>query len=250
MASIEFIAKRIEGKKKELAKLESKLERIQKAAATNWTVNPYYYSEYDMKWAIKDIAAAKEAIAEYEAQLDKENNKAASRNVPAITKFLDAWKARATEWYMKRKEAYPEALNEYRKAYYESEYYKHLNDWPWKRDNTEEWKLLDKGERVRTKAFKEKWGDIEELLNKACGFDKAVDTMLMNEYNAKYDRMLDEVIHITGTIADASELEIAPTGELNGFIKGEKGTAKILTYSAGGWNIQCFHFRTNITKVA
>ena len=45
MASIEFITQRIEGKKKEIAKLESKLSRIEKAKASNWENNPYYYGE-------------------------------------------------------------------------------------------------------------------------------------------------------------------------------------------------------------
>lgn len=54
---------------------------------------------------------------------------------------------------------------------------------------------------------------------------------------------------ITGEIKDATALTIAETGELNGYIVGEAGTAKINTFSAGGWNIQCFHYRTQIKKI-
>lgn len=37
--------------------------------------------------------------------------------------------------------------------------------------------------------------------------------------------------------------------KLNGYIKGNAGTAKLNTIGAGWYNIQRFHFRTLITKV-
>ena len=36
---------------------------------------------------------------------------------------------------------------------------------------------------------------------------------------------------------------------VNGIIIGEKGKAKVQTFSAGGWNIQCFHYRTRVDRV-
>ena len=89
MASIEYIKNRIEGAKKNISKLEAKLARIEKAQATNWEVNPYYYHENDLKWTKKDLEAAKASLAKYEAELETANDKAMSRNVPAITEFLD-----------------------------------------------------------------------------------------------------------------------------------------------------------------
>ena len=96
MASIEFITKRIEGKKKEIAKLESKLARIEKAAASNWENNPYYYNESDLKWTTRDLEDARAALADYEKKFAAETDKAASRNVPAIIEFLEGWKKRVT----------------------------------------------------------------------------------------------------------------------------------------------------------
>lgn len=58
MASIEFLTKRIEGKQAEIKKLAAKMSRIEKAAATNWEVNPYCYNESDKKWCAKHIAIA------------------------------------------------------------------------------------------------------------------------------------------------------------------------------------------------
>lgn len=250
MASMEFIQKRIEGKEKELDKLTKKLARIRKAEAGNWeTDNPYYYNEYDLKWCLRDIEAARIALDDYKAQLTDEQNKAASRNVPAITAFLDAWKARCTEWYARRYDAWKVACTEHRKAIGESEYTKHLNDWRWKRENAEKWDRINREYREAEKEFKQEWAGIAKLAHSEEGFEKAVQKMLDADYRAKYDWMLDQVIGITGEITDASCLTVAETGELNGHITGEKGTAKINTFSAGGWNIQCFHYRTQVKKI-
>ena len=101
MASIEFIKKRIDGKNKEIAKLEKKLERIRKVEASGWDddKNPYYYSESDLKWTIRDLEEAKEALAKWEADLATAMEKAASRNVQAIIQFLEMWKERCFKFY-------------------------------------------------------------------------------------------------------------------------------------------------------
>ena len=93
MASIEFINKRIAGKEKEISKLEKKLERIEKAEATGWEVNPYYYDERDKRWTLKDLEAAHAALDNYKAELQAAQEKAASRDVEAILTFLENWKA-------------------------------------------------------------------------------------------------------------------------------------------------------------
>lgn len=84
MASIEFIQKRIEGKEKEITKLHKKLDRIHKAQATNWEVNPYWYSERDVVITEKEIARATEDLERYKTRLTAETEKANSRNIQVI----------------------------------------------------------------------------------------------------------------------------------------------------------------------
>ena len=69
---------------------------------------------------------------------------------------------------------------------------------------------------------------------------------LDKEADAKYDDIVNRTIELVGKIIDASNLSIGMKGDLNGVIEGEKGKAKVETIGAGGYNIQCFHFRTLI----
>lgn len=75
-----------------------------------------------------------------------------------------------------------------------------------------------------------------------------LEEILLKDCKARYFELVDEVTKYTGIITDAQGLKIK-AGELNGIIIGEKGKAKVLTFSAGGWNIQCFHYRTKVSKV-
>ena len=76
-----------------------------------------------------------------------------------------------------------------------------------------------------------------------------LDQHLQIEAENKYDNIVNRAVEITGKILDATDLSIGSTGELNGIIVGENGKAKIETIGAGGYNIQCFHFRTLIHKI-
>ena len=72
---------------------------------------------------------------------------------------------------------------------------------------------------------------------------------LNEEANRKYDFIIERTNAIVGEITDASGLSIGSKQDLNGFIVGTRGTAKVQTIGAGGYNIQCFHFRTLINAV-
>lgn len=245
MASIEFINKRIEGKRKEIEKLEKKLDRIRKAEATNWEVNPYYYSESDLKWTLKDLDSAKEALSGYEKDLSTATDKAQSRNVPAITEFLDNWYNRMMQMYTEAVPKYLEAKKAYYKA--DSEYCDWFNHGGW-RASKEERKAKDQEHRNLRKQFNEKWGWIAQYMYIDTLETEKLERDLKNEYNRKYDFIIERTNEIVKVITDASGLYIGSKGDLNGYIIGTNGTAKVQTIGAGGYNIQCFHFRTLINR--
>ena len=78
--------------------------------------------------------------------------------------------------------------------------------------------------------------------------EEKLEEILLKDCKARYFELVNQVAEITGIITDATDLTIT-AGELNGIIIGEQGKAKVQTFSAGGWNIQCFHYRTRVDEV-
>jgi hypothetical protein len=258
MASTDFINKRIAGKEKELEKLNKKLERIRKVEAQGWEdPNPYYYSAHDLKYTLRDIEEAQKALENYKSQLAAEQEKAASRNVPVIIEFLNNWRDKTIEFYtLKFKEYYDEkqlvkelynkedrvAYNTakdifHKKCYGYYERVNFINRWG-KPDHTD--KKVKDGEYEWLKPYINE-STLDEALAK---FKKDID----KEWIRKYDFIIERTNAIVGQITDASNLKIGAKHDLNGFIIGTKGTAKVQTIDAGGYNIQCYHFRTLINK--
>lgn len=260
MASIEFLQRRISGKQTEIEALQKKLGRIMKAKESNWEKNPYYYSERDLKYVELDIEEAQEALDRYQSQLASENEKAASRNIPVIIEFLDQWKERVESYYLDQSfPEYVEELKEYYRLDHEYTDWYNSSGFRTRRNNPEEYKRkTDEHGKIRDE-FRSKWNFITPYVERngsnpdgSGRYEFNTDKLrkeLDQEANAKYDFIVDRTNAIVGTITDASDLRIGAKGDLNGLIYGTKGTAKVKTVGAGGYNIQCFHFRTLITPV-
>jgi len=83
--------------------------------------------------------------------------------------------------------------------------------------------------------------------------------IITEEKKRKYEDLVNRVTQITGNITDVSNLKIGnQNGELNGYIIGESGKARVETISAGGYNQnivvnskhgQKFHFRVLVTAI-
>lgn len=254
MASIEFIEKRIEGKRKEVDKLQKKLERIEKAEASGWKNNPYYYTASDKKFTVRDLEKAQNDLETYKAELIKANEKAESRNVKAIIEFLEIWKTHVNNFYETMFEKYKVAYKEYCEE--DRKYCEWFNHGGWKDPNKKE---IESEHRKATKKFHETWSFIDRYLDRKLNQERTAYELVLNkekltkelenEANAKYDDIIQRTNEIAGKITDASALSVGEKGELNGYIIGERGTARVNTIGAGGYNIQCFHFRTLVHKL-
>lgn len=278
MATVEFITKRIEGKQKEISKLQKKLERIRKVEAQNWEdPNPYYYSKDDLKWCLKDLEEAEAGLKKYQAELQVLVEKASSRNVKVIIDFLEDWKHQVHDWYMEAITEYFEAratlkelqnrrssfrwgTPEYEEAdeaviAFHAEYQKNVNGeleeqevTEWRYSYKEHKNILCKVKKnVKVKEGKWEYAKgyfLKDLIEAELKLNKD----LCAEATAKYDDIIERTNAVVGEITDASNLTCNAKGNLDGFIIGTRGKAMVETIGAGGYNIQCYHFRTLIHK--
>ena len=165
------------------------------------------------------------------------------------------WKERVEKYYLDCFEQYGTEYLAYRKE--DKEYSAWLNREGFKlrRDNRAEYDRISKEHKEKENAFRSRWNFITPYVEwkwnaentpvKTFDLEK-LRKMLEREADAKYDFIIERTNAITGKITDATNLSVGGKGDLNGYIIGEKGTAKVNTIGAGGHNIQCFHFRTLI----
>ena len=263
------MAMRMDTLKDRISKAEEKISKKQntvtkkqgwiekrRANIDNLTAQERRWEEIEIENLMEDvdrlegeIKEAKASLEKYQAQLTAELEKAASRNVTVILEFLENWKRNVMEWYAGRFDRYLVALEEYyAKSREHADWFNHGG---WRQENAKE---IDKAYRAYEKDFRRKWNDIErycipqynpETRQYVRAFDSnRLQKELDAEANAKYDDIIERTNAICGKITDARGLWIGNKGDLDGIIVGERGTAKVQTIGAGGYNIQCFHFRT------
>lgn len=271
MATIAFITKRIDGKEKEVERLRKKIARIEEAEASGWEKNPYFYSDSDLRSARQDLDEAIKGLEKYRADLAAAEAAARSRNVPAILEFLEGWKQRNLEFYGKGlKEAFQErdAIRELRRSIqyggplqYGDDGYEEICEEIKAREKAYsvnlkgEWRTvtgqLANGRKVTTceKVSDGKWEYVCHYMRSS--YEESMERLqelLDREADRKYDFIIFRTANIVGEITDASYLHIGEKGDLNGYIIGTQGSANVQTIGAGGYNIQCFHFRTLINR--
>ena len=71
----------------------------------------------------------------------------------------------------------------------------------------------------------------------------ATEKDLIDERNRKSDVITRRILSKVGKVSRTSGLEIGLDGNINGFVRGEKGSVEIRSVLAGGWNIQRLHSR-------
>lgn len=195
------------------------------------------------------------------------------RNIKAINDFLEIYRARAQKFYKNM-------LDEFFKEVPEQTKYRLFirnKGWAVKQEDydraikaiNEFNAKLNKERRVDGSChtgYSEpywvigKWNPIQRYAllaydSKTCTWDRAkmeaeIAIELEDDIQAKYDRIVARASKVVGDITNASGLSVADTGELNGLVEGTLGSCTIKTISAGGYNIQCFHFRVLVRKVA
>lgn len=240
--------------------------------------------EWDIKWKISDIESAKgnlkdaeRILSGWEYKLEEELRKDSflENNTPQIIKdFLQEWKDKVYKWHIKRYEDYIELKQELAEREYEArlecakttpEYAEYLDE---NGEVKNYWKDLHNlyPTNIMDKYLKDRELDYKNIKSRLFNFagttilkmaefrnenDRLtwLEKTLQEEKRAKMLDLIHRINDVIGAITDASGLSISPKGNLDGIIIGEKGKAKVETIGAGGYNIQCFHYRTLVNKL-
>ena len=198
----------------------------------------------------RDIRDIQGSLNKYQAELTVAIEKANSRNIQPILDCLAYWRERVTEWYQETFVKYPEWTDEWHTA--DKEYYDYVNSHyiPYsQRKTNEEYLNAEKKRKQARDLYNSRAGHLFPYIERgAFNWDKLAKD-LQRESDTKYDDIIERTNAIVGEITDATGLYVGVKGELNGIVIGTRGTAKVETVDAGGYNIQCHHFRTLIHKI-
>ena len=227
--------------------------------------------------AERKLKEAKRALSGWQAELDEKvgEDDLLEANAPEIIKtFLDGWKSRSISYYTEKFDRYCELreylrereldarrealrtlpeLEEARKIYdgREPNEYDLHNLSP--REAVEAF-LCFKGlgynqiqERLRYNAdsIVTRMLDIRDPKARLAWLEKEME----QEKREKLLDLVQRMMKVVGRITDAGHLSIGPKGDINGYIQGTEGKASVETIGAGGYNVQCYHFRTLIHEI-
>lgn len=256
------------------AVLKKHREQLAKLIAKGADSFDIHIKEGDIKSATEKLAEAREILGNWKAKLDERISTDAylEANAPEILKtFLEGWKQQAIVYYREKRvrflkfrsdlrqrerEARLEALNALPELERQREILKgrELSDYDlanlWPRKAVDAFleerglgyrqiqkKLAETGDAVTFRLV-----EIRDEAEREAWLEKEMEA----EKRAKLLDLIARINKVVGTITDASGLYIGNNGEINGIILGTEGKAKVETIGAGGYNIQCFHFRTLI----
>lgn len=247
-------------------------EQLAKMIAKGADAHDIRYKRSAIEEAVKKVEEAERIALNWEEKLGAQITRDAfiEANAPQVIKdFLESWKASAVEYYRQRRidfielreklrreerEARLEALRTLPELEKVREFYKDeepsdstlLNLWPRKpvdeflKARGLDYRSVKAKLSERSDAITSRLLSIRDEAEREAWLENAME----EEKKAKLADLIGRINKVVGTITDASGLYIGNKGEINGYVIGTEGKAKIETIGAGGYNIVCFHFRT------
>jgi hypothetical protein len=235
---------RIEGTQKKIEKLEAKITRANKSIEKKraWIFKELNQivikKDFEIRWlegdietllddirrAEKDLKNEHEKLNQYKLKNKAEKDRLANiPNVPSVEAFLQDWKVKMIDYYMKKTADF--------EKFYET--------------------VKDMKYNERQKEIKRNFSaDIVIYANISEGRRLAIITEDMEkDIILKRLDLYHRCSEAVGVITDASGLTTGYNGSINGIVHGENGSARVETIEAGGYNIQCYHYRVLVNKI-
>lgn len=244
-----------------------------------WDICEYESKQDDIKSNVKKLNEVNKTISDLNELLIIEENKLKEINsisTEILNEFLENWKQKCLEYYtnlanefiaLKNKE-YEITKEELEKVEYEKYDYKQnvkimIKEYTAEQIenilNTEcseydkrKAKNKIKNNHIRifnTSHFASDMFIITKILDYDIIDIAELNKILDNDVIVKKEMFISRIKEVVGNIENLNGLIIGINGEINGIAEGEKGKAKVETIGAGGYNIQCYHFRVLVNKI-
>lgn len=199
---------------------------------------------YAYREALNDIDSIKATIKKYETKIKEIENFENKEKIQVLVEFLDNWAKSAYNFYLENAELYCDLKI---KQLEEEE--------KWLSSQTFNSKYE---EYARLNNFRKKYYEDITSLSKSVvenAYRKEINTeklakIIEDEKTLKYQDFIARVTKVVGEITDVSALTIGnKQGELNGIVAGKDGRARVETIMAGGYDVQCLHYRVLVKKL-
>lgn len=203
------------------------------------TLEVYVNSKRDF---IKDNTAR---IYLAKSQIEQIRQQEADNRIPAIEKFMDGWETKSRNYYTREARQY---LNQWTIYQYKIQ------------DIKDKLSSFDKEYRTLRNQASVEWNKYDSTVTAAVRNcvdrrlrivdETKMNQMISEERYRKTKNLLTGVTKYVGKITDATGLYVSSNLELNGRVIGIEGKAVVETIYAGGYNIQCLHFRVLVNKIS
>ena len=219
-----------------------------------WLLGDYGDKLYDIKQNEKKLVELSNKLSQYLELFKKESERQDIPHIPALEEFLAAWKVEADLWYRDKTEAFlkfqakNKAEVERIRAKYQPSPFLHRKEIE-KEEKAAGVDYNTYQERIHRLFGLDVQNLVMELRHGQEAFDKQLESLLNEEVKNKRLDLYYRCTAAVGVITDASGLYVGSNGSLNGYIVGEDGKASVETIVAGGYNIQCRHYRVLVKPV-
>lgn len=246
---------------------------------TYWDLCDYEHKLEDIENTNKKIIEATKSLEKYKEQLKNqlEKDEETENLIPEVLNiFLENWKQKCIGFYIQLANKYIDLkFKEYEVTREELEKLEdeHYNFKTGKNEISKKYtdeqinEILEKGAnyiyydnvkshinyRYFTNFKKSLFATDLYVVEKIVDYNKinneTLNKILDAEVKTKKEMFINRIKEVIGEIKDLTGLRIGGNGEINGIAKGIKCDAKVETIGAGGYNIQCYHFRVLVNTV-
>jgi len=241
MLKSDEIKEKIAKKKEQITKREQlKAKYIAKTEPTDFWYNDEIRNHdnklSDLNWQLNKLNE------QLETQLNKEN----VPKIPAIEELLNQWEKSYREYIIKCKEILKEKHKAYELA--KQEFYKQHPNYNYGSAHCfdkENYKLYQNSVEKLYFEYKKYYATHIEI---DWDSEKLEREIILEKQNKRVD-LINRVTKVVGEIKDVDHLHFGDNSGINGKIIGSKCSANVETIYAGGYNIQCLHFRVLIKPI-